>query len=411
MEDYLREVKQNDITILYENLEKNKINKRNMIKGENNEIKYQIWDITNGKNKNKNKNKYDFFYIKKINKNHFDKMIEYVYKHLESDGELMLDMSDDFILDEEIGQKIENLFTQFEKVEYIKSVLFEVDRKPYILHCKGYGKENINHYDIFKEDIEKRNREKIEMYHQKKQFLKNEFERRGQIKTLEKYYLHMVEKCYFYCKKNNIPVNEYYENYDKKFPDDIKYELFPVQKNVSMDKIKLTFESLYSVSRPKEAQQISDIIKRHYKNTKKVIDCTANIGGNTINFSKNFEKVISIEIDKDTYEALENNVQLYKCNNVSFILGDYIELLKEKDRRIMNGDGNVYFFDPPWTGVYYKMYKNMDLYLSGVNVIDILPEKFVLKAPYNYNIIGLREKYPRIKIYKVSNYIVIINLR
>jgi 16S rRNA G966 N2-methylase RsmD len=221
----------------------------------------------------------------------------------------------------------------------------------------------------------------------------------------------MVEKCYFYCKKNNIPVNEYYENYDKKFPDDIKYELFPVQKNVSMDKIKLTFESLYSVSRPKEAQQISDIIKRHYKNTKKVIDCTANIGGNTINFSKNFEKVVSIEIDKDTYEALENNVQLYKCNNVSFILGDYIELLKEKDRRIMNGDGNVYFFDPPWTGVYYKMYKNMDLYLSGVNVIDILPEKFVLKAPYNYNIIGLREKYPRIKIYKVSNYIVIINLR
>jgi 16S rRNA G966 N2-methylase RsmD len=404
MEDYLREVKQNDIHILYENMENERIHKRNMIKGENDEMKYEIWNM----NKNyKNKHKYDFFYIKKLNMNHFEKMIEYVYEHIEENGELMLDMSIDFITNETLYEQIQKIYIQFGKVEYMKSTLYETDTKPYLLYFKEFGKQNISHYDEFVENIRNENRNKMELYEKKIVFLKNEFEKRPHIKTFEKYYRHMIEKSYFYCKKHNIPVNEYYENYDKKFPEEMKYELFPIQKNVSMDKIKLTFESLYSVSHPKEAQQISDIIKRHYKNTKKVVDCTANIGGNTINFSKNFDKVVSIEIDEETYEALENNVQLYKCNNVSFILGDYIELFKNKDKRITNGD--VYFFDPPWTGVYYKMYKNMDLYLSGVNVMDVLPEKFILKAPYNYNIQGLREKYPRIKVYKVSNYIVIVN--
>jgi tRNA/tmRNA/rRNA uracil-C5-methylase (TrmA/RlmC/RlmD family) len=154
---------------------------------------------------------------------------------------------------------------------------------------------------------------------------------------------------------------------------------------------------------PEEARKISEITKLFYPKAKTIVDCTANIGGNTINFAKHFKNVTSIEIDPETKSILENNVKLYRRENVKIILGDYVDL-KDKIK------GDIFFFDPPWGGFYYKMESKLDLYLSGVNIIDLLPPNFILKAPINYNIEDLLKKFKNIVVYFITNFVLIIHL-
>ena len=64
------------------------------------------------------------------------------------------------------------------------------------------------------------------------------------------------------------------------------------------------------------AQIISNIIKLKYPNTKIIADMTANVGGNTLNFAKHFDKVYSIEINKNTFDMLNNNIKVYGYKNI-----------------------------------------------------------------------------------------------
>jgi hypothetical protein len=68
--------------------------------------------------------------------------------------------------------------------------------------------------------------------------------------------------------------------------------------------------------------------------------------------------------------------------------------------------------DPPWTGTFYKMNDKMDLYLSNVNIIDIIPKlkcKMVaLKLPLNYNISGLLDKVGNFQVFKMYSVMLIL---
>ena len=93
------------------------------------------------------------------------------------------------------------------------------------------------------------------------------------------------------------------------------------------------------------AQIISNIIKLKYPNTKIIADMTANVGGNTLNFAKHFDKVYSIEINKNTFDMLNNNIKVYNYKN--------IETFNEDDNRFKN-ILDIYFYDL-WTGIYIKV--------------------------------------------------------
>ncbi len=229
----------------------------------------------------------------------------------------------------------------------------------------------------------------------KKEFVKNELIRNPLL--IDKFINYDIKRAYDWCKKNDIIINPIYN---------IQYELRSIKerlfgRDIQTDRILISHESVYSTTGYREAQYISNIIKKYFQNTKIIIDATANIGGNTINFGKNFEKVYSYEIDENTYNMLKNNVEVMGLQNVECIHGDYVE---NKD----NIKGDVYYFDPPWGGIYYKVEPKMDLYLSGVNIIDILPKKFVLKAPKNYNIEGLMTKFRKLLVFDLKNFIIII---
>jgi predicted RNA methylase len=166
----------------------------------------------------------------------------------------------------------------------------------------------------------------------------------------------------------------------------------------------MTSDSLYSVSTPDLANEISKIIYSALPNIKVVVDATANIGGNTLSFSSYFKSVIAVEINKKTFDVLVNNIETYKRTNVETINDDFLNLIDKIK-------GDVIFMDPPWTGTFYKMHDKIDLFLSNVNIIDIIPKlkcrMVVLKLPLNYNIVGLLDKIRKFEIFKVKSVMLI----
>ncbi len=218
------------------------------------------------------------------------------------------------------------------------------------------------------------------------------------------YFNYISKTCLEWCKENNYLIDENYESkIQRNFTSDyFKFKFFPKEKGVDIKKITLTYESVYSVSAAEDAEETTQFILKNFPFACTILDATSNVGGNTINFAKYFEKVYSIEIDDQTYDALKKNVILYYRKNVECIKGDYT-LLKEDFHT------DLVFFDPPWGGIYYKLNSNIDMYLSGINIVDILPDNFVLKAPINYNIESLLNKYKNLIIHKMNNYLIIIN--
>jgi 16S rRNA G966 N2-methylase RsmD len=117
-----------------------------------------------------------------------------------------------------------------------------------------------------------------------------------------------------------------------------------------------------------------------------ITDLTGNVGGDTLLFSLNFSKVFSIEYNKENYDALKNNVNVYDATNVALYHGDSI--------KIYDWFTDILYMDPPWGGTNYKDNNNIDLYLGDKRVdlyiSEILTRKnkpnfIFLKLPSNYN--------------------------
>jgi len=183
----------------------------------------------------------------------------------------------------------------------------------------------------------------------------------------------------------------------------VKEKIFP--KVDDMDKLQYDEEGLYSISRPEDANEISEIIKDYIGHDDlRILDATAGLGGNTISFSKYFKYVKSIELEKNRYDMLVDNVGLYKLTNVELINDNCIDHLKDDSF-------DIYFFDPPWGGPDYKSQQNLDLTLGGMGLHNILKliskDKIVVfKVPFNYNL-NLLKDYDFV-IKKIRNILIIL---
>jgi hypothetical protein len=166
-------------------------------------------------------------------------------------------------------------------------------------------------------------------------------------------------------------------------------DMFPRLAGVDYSKLKVTDEGSYSITRRRDADQIIHIIKSVVPEceTKSITDATGCIGGDTLNFAMIFEKVHSIELNADNFEALKNNVGVYGFTNISLYRGDCTEVYKWAS--------DVLYIDPPWGGPNYRTIQNLNLYLGKIRLDewleDILsgpyhPSFIFLKVPMNYNI-------------------------
>ena len=197
---------------------------------------------------------------------------------------------------------------------------------------------------------------------------------------------------------------------------ELKQHYFIPQSYVDKKKIKISEEGLYSVSNYIDNFKILNYLKKikyNYKNSI-FIDLTANNGGTSIFFAHFFKEVISIELDKVNYEYLLHNIKLYKLKNIITYLNDSTIILPE----IINKKKftkKVLFIDPPWGGTNYKENKKINLYLSNINISDIVKNNInffdliILSLPNNYNFNELNKKIKNKKnILKLKKYIILI---
>jgi len=163
------------------------------------------------------------------------------------------------------------------------------------------------------------------------------------------------------------------------------------------------YQASYSRTKQYEANQIINYILRHVNNysSSTITDGTAGAGGDSINFSKYFKNVNSVEMDNDIYNMLLKNAEL--CKNINFINEDYLEIYK-------NLHQDVIYLDPPWGGPNYKLKKEVCLYISNKPlyiVIEQLMEQFKIdifvKVPLNVCTINFKN-YTSEFIYNKSKF-------
>jgi 16S rRNA G966 N2-methylase RsmD len=178
--------------------------------------------------------------------------------------------------------------------------------------------------------------------------------------------------------------------------------VFPFFKKEDIEKasnskklLKITDKGKYSISKPCDAEWITNIIcnfsinilKKH-PSTQIITDGTAGIGGNVIDFSKHFSQVNAVEINKVHYEVLKNNVEAIDLKNVKTYNDNFLNFVD-----LFKYQKSIFFIDPPWGGKSYKNFKYFNLKLGKIMIYDVINILFkkgykyvFLKAPINLNV-------------------------
>jgi 16S rRNA G966 N2-methylase RsmD len=190
-------------------------------------------------------------------------------------------------------------------------------------------------------------------------------------------------------------------------------DLFPRKEGVEYSKLQTTDEGSYSITRRRDAERITHILKQTFPamKTLTITDATACIGGDTLNFANHFAHVHSIELKDDNFRALTNNVEVYEYQNVTLHHADATTLF--------NWNTHILYVDPPWGGKEYRKHENLDLYLSDKRIDvwleEILmrrnrPNHIILKLPvnYNFNRLNFLPNVDAIKPYQIRSYILVI---
>lgn len=185
------------------------------------------------------------------------------------------------------------------------------------------------------------------------------------------------------------------------------------KSKINNSELKITNKGLYSISKHIDAEWISNIIIDFLKNknidynNNSIIDATAGIGGNTINFSKYFKKVYSIEINKTHIDVLNNNIKALSLKNIETYNKSFFDIMDT-----MIDKTNLFFLDPPWGGFQHKNFTYFNLKIGSLqiyNVINMLYDKnykyVFLKAPYNLNlsVIHNEVKYNNMNIHNTES--------
>jgi len=223
-----------------------------------------------------------------------------------------------------------------------------------------------------------------------------------------------IYKSIEYCISNNIEVNDIYNNLSIPNKLSIIHKYFPHKKNINYNNLEIAIDSNFSVSNTNDMTRLSKLIISNNKSIKYIIDGNSNIGIGALVFSEYFTKVYAIEYAYNTFIKLKTNVETYKQNNIITFHDDIIRFMNDtKILKELNYNINNFciFLDPPWSGYFYKIEKNVDLYLNNINIIDLIIKmniKYVyIKVPFNFNFVYLYKNFNNITIYKFTQYFII----
>lgn len=179
---------------------------------------------------------------------------------------------------------------------------------------------------------------------------------------------------------------------------------FPNINSVNMNNLQIDDIGEYSITKPEEADLITQIMINETNDTSTILDAMAGSGGNTISFCTRFTKVVSVESDIHRFNILKNNLDQYNFPNYTVFYDDCLNIIDKAKY-------NIIFFDPPWGGKNYLKQEKVELSISGFKIWMIL--KYILsenkncniflKIPSNFNLMKLKNElssFQNIKIFK-----------
>jgi len=184
--------------------------------------------------------------------------------------------------------------------------------------------------------------------------------------------------------------------------------LFPKKSGVDYDRLQMTPEGEYSITKRRDGEKLIQIMRSIVKNlkSKTITDMTGNVGGDTILFGLNFKKVVSYEINSENFGALKNNVEVFGLKNVELHHGDSYKAVPDIDT-------DVVYIDAPWGGPEYKDKKDMDLFLGRKRVDELAKvlledsDYLFLKVPSNYNFQRLDDLGLRWEKHKIRGFCIV----
>jgi len=180
------------------------------------------------------------------------------------------------------------------------------------------------------------------------------------------------------------------------------FYLFPDNPKIDKTKLLITDESIYSITLPWDGIKVIKFIQHiiPVKLNKLVItDATANVGGDSLNFSNYFKTVNSVEINRLHCDALDNNIRVYKRNNINVICNNYLKVMNKLKQHMV-------YMDPPWGGTSYSTQTIVELKLGKYTLEQLINKIisaniFIIKAPYNYDYKSFFKKVGKGKKYKM----------
>jgi RNA cap guanine-N2 methyltransferase len=180
-------------------------------------------------------------------------------------------------------------------------------------------------------------------------------------------------------------------------------KLFPRKEGVKLQNLLIDDESISYITNPYDSEKICKMIADHMEtnyNMKPkdvtIVDATACVGGDTITFCYTFGIVIPIELEKQRFTCLQNNLKVYNIKNAYPVFGDSTKIIPVIDPVI-----NCVYMDPPWGGKDYKNFDNLDLKFGDYDLDQVIANLFtkkpdiklvILKLPKNFNLTKFKNK-------------------
>lgn len=162
-------------------------------------------------------------------------------------------------------------------------------------------------------------------------------------------------------------------------------DIFPIVEGVDMEQLKITSTGVFSVSKSKASNMLSNLIEKYFNTTDITItDGTANNGSDTIALALRFKHVNAIELSEAEFSVLENNVNAYNLKNITLFNDDSLKIIPTVQQDLI-------YFDAPWGGTNYKKFKTLRLYINNKEIAYIYNEfknhanVIVFKVPKNYD--------------------------
>jgi hypothetical protein len=310
-----------------------------------------------------------------------------------------------------------NLYIDIQK-KWCHSKIEKKDIVTNVMIQKIFDETFSEEFEKFMKKINKINKHEERKYIRKILFIKDQIMIKDNIinfKKIKTILLHNIDKSIAYLKKNNIEINDIYKNNKISNSYKLVKSFFPNIPDNLVNKIHLSRDSIYSVSSYDVAEKTSLLIKQYFK-VNKIIDGTANIGGNTMNFADHFDNVVSNELSTDTFNNLKNNINVLGKKNVKLYNESIVDFFNNTNiLKDIKYDINQWclYLDPPWSGVFYKLKENIEMFFGQTNVIEFLNSinvKYIcLKVPKNFNLSRLFDIFENIIIHKVKYcYIILI---